>query len=178
MKPYDNLAKRFCSSGLCTSRISTRPTVHIIPSHDIKTPSRSVSYALRINRSAVSPQIRAKLGPIHQHQLQPFTIRKNSSMPSAKFSPGSEGQATEAALTNLLAEGGGRWTLAADGQGIERNFKFKTFTKTWVCSKITTDIRPNRSLHRIAHPKSYIYHVLVVYFALVLFHRRPLPLIH
>lgn len=39
------------------------------------------------------------------------------------------------ALSALLASDGvgGRWTLTADGEGVERMFRFKTFAKTWVC---------------------------------------------
>ena len=51
---------------------------------------------------------------------------------SSRPSPGTA--ATEAALAPLLPAGGGRWTLTADGRALERTFKFKTFTKTWVCS--------------------------------------------
>lgn len=44
--------------------------------------------------------------------------------------------AVRTALETLLAsedgKGSGRWTLTANGLGIERSFKFKNFTKTWV----------------------------------------------
>ena len=33
------------------------------------------------------------------------------------------------------SDGVGRWSLTANGQGIERSFKFKNFTKTWVREK-------------------------------------------
>lgn len=153
IKSHSHLATRLGSFGLCTSRASSRPAVHSIPSHNTAS-SRYVSHAVSISRSG---PIRVKLGSIHQHQhhLQSTIVRHISAMPSAKFSPGSEGPVMEAALTDLLAEGGsGRWTLTADGQGIERNFKFKTFTKTWVC--------PSNNLaslyqifRRITHPIPY-----------------------
>ncbi|KAM7206873.1 Pterin 4 alpha carbinolamine dehydratase domain containing protein [Naviculisporaceae sp. PSN 640] len=130
MKPHSNLATKLGRFGLCKPQASSRPTVHSIPSHNIASP-RFVSHAVRTNHSRPT---RVKLGPIHQyqHQLQFAGVRHSSAMPSAKFSPGSEGPAMEATLSRLLAEGGsGRWSLTADGQGIERNFKFKTFTKTW-----------------------------------------------
>lgn len=31
----------------------------------------------------------------------------------------------------LLRSNGGKWTLIESGKGLERNFKFKTFKKTW-----------------------------------------------
>ncbi|TFB03817.1 Pterin-4-alpha-carbinolamine dehydratase [Trichoderma ghanense] len=36
-------------------------------------------------------------------------------------------------LDTLLVPNGGRWTLTSDGEALERSFKFKNFTKTWVC---------------------------------------------
>ncbi|KAK3943829.1 pterin-4-alpha-carbinolamine dehydratase [Diplogelasinospora grovesii] len=55
----------------------------------------------------------------------------SSSMSSPKFSAGSASPATmEAKLAPLISEGG-RWTLTANGEGLERTFKFKTFAKTW-----------------------------------------------
>lgn len=38
-------------------------------------------------------------------------------------------QAVRSSVEKLLA---GRWSLTANGQAIERSFKFKNFTKTWV----------------------------------------------
>lgn len=51
---------------------------------------------------------------------------------AAKFAPGANVSALTARLTPLLRQSGGRWTLTADGMGLERSFRFKTFTKTWV----------------------------------------------
>ncbi|KAI0132293.1 pterin 4 alpha carbinolamine dehydratase [Xylariales sp. AK1849] len=51
-----------------------------------------------------------------------------------KFAAGSDVSALTQNLQHLLAsaEGGaGRWALIASGEGLERSFKFKTFTKTW-----------------------------------------------
>ncbi|KAH6631755.1 pterin 4 alpha carbinolamine dehydratase-domain-containing protein [Chaetomium tenue] len=36
-----------------------------------------------------------------------------------------------ASLSPLLVTNGGRWSLAMEGQALEREFKFKTFAKTW-----------------------------------------------
>ncbi|TWU76450.1 hypothetical protein ED733_007105 [Metarhizium rileyi] len=47
------------------------------------------------------------------------------------FSPGTDETFATAALAPLLTSSGGRWTLASDGQALERSFKFKTFGKTW-----------------------------------------------
>jgi 4a-hydroxytetrahydrobiopterin dehydratase len=49
-----------------------------------------------------------------------------------RFSPGADTASMEAALTPLLTTKGGRWVLAAEGEALEREFKFKTFAKTWV----------------------------------------------
>lgn len=47
----------------------------------------------------------------------------------------------EAAVSPLLAANGGRWTLAAEGEALEREFKFKTFAKTWVSTHIHVYLR-------------------------------------
>ncbi|KAM0484373.1 hypothetical protein ACHAPX_001796 [Trichoderma viride] len=44
-----------------------------------------------------------------------------------------------AKLEPLLASHGGKWMLTSDGDALERSFKFKNFTKTWVYN--TTFIR-------------------------------------
>lgn len=60
------------------------------------------------------------------------TSTATMSSPQPKFSPGSDPAALQAALAPLLKANGGRWVLAADGEALEREFKFKTFAKTWV----------------------------------------------
>jgi 4a-hydroxytetrahydrobiopterin dehydratase len=50
------------------------------------------------------------------------------------FSQGADTEPTRKKLTTLISSPGGRWALTSSGKGIERTFKFKTFTKTWVCS--------------------------------------------
>jgi 4a-hydroxytetrahydrobiopterin dehydratase len=49
-----------------------------------------------------------------------------------RFSPGSDPSVLEPVLAPLLTANGGRWTLTRDGEAIEREFRFKTFAKTWV----------------------------------------------
>ena len=49
-----------------------------------------------------------------------------------RFPAGSDPAALAPSLAPLLTTNGGRWTLTADGEGLEREFKFKTFAKTWV----------------------------------------------
>ncbi|KAF4513668.1 hypothetical protein G6O67_000910 [Ophiocordyceps sinensis] len=56
--------------------------------------------------------------------------RPASTMRQPRLSSGTDADAVAPALAALLAPGG-RWTLAADGQALERSFKFKTFAKTW-----------------------------------------------
>ncbi|KAK2067745.1 hypothetical protein P8C59_001457 [Phyllachora maydis] len=51
---------------------------------------------------------------------------------SPRFSAGTDTSTLEAALSPLLVQTGGRWTLAADGEGLERSFRFKTFAKAWL----------------------------------------------
>ncbi|OTA91670.1 hypothetical protein M434DRAFT_75924 [Hypoxylon sp. CO27-5] len=50
-----------------------------------------------------------------------------------QFSAGVDEPALTRALEPLLASAGrgGKWTLIPGGEGLERSFKFKTFTKTW-----------------------------------------------
>lgn len=54
--------------------------------------------------------------------------------PKVKFSAGADETSLAAALQELLSSPGkgGRWTLIPNGQGLERSFKFRNFTKTWV----------------------------------------------
>ncbi|KAI1431497.1 transcriptional coactivator/pterin dehydratase [Xylaria sp. CBS 124048] len=57
----------------------------------------------------------------------------NLGIAAVKFSAGADETALNAALQELLrsADKGGRWSLIPNGQGLERKFKFKNFTKTW-----------------------------------------------
>lgn len=54
-----------------------------------------------------------------------------STMQRPRLSPGTDADAVAPALATLLSSDP-PWTLAADGQALERSFKFKTFAKTWV----------------------------------------------
>jgi 4a-hydroxytetrahydrobiopterin dehydratase len=58
----------------------------------------------------------------------------------------------EAALAPLLKSNGGQWVLGADGEALERTFKFKTFAKTWVSSTTPSLI------HSSIHPTQFSYH--------------------
>jgi 4a-hydroxytetrahydrobiopterin dehydratase len=49
-----------------------------------------------------------------------------------RFSQGVDEVSATSALGGLLSQSGGRWTLAKEGEALERTFKFKTFAKTWV----------------------------------------------
>ncbi|KAM0215665.1 hypothetical protein ACHAQD_008227 [Fusarium lateritium] len=60
-------------------------------------------------------------------------------MSQPRFSAGTDAASVTPALNALLTSEGGRWTLAKDGTALERQFKFKTFAKTWVYN--TTFIR-------------------------------------
>jgi hypothetical protein len=62
--------------------------------------------------------------------LRPFSSMQEQRQP--RFSEGSAASSMTESLAPLLAASGGRWSLSASGEGLERTFKFKTFTKTWV----------------------------------------------
>ncbi|KAF5237030.1 hypothetical protein FANTH_11017 [Fusarium anthophilum] len=59
-------------------------------------------------------------------------------MAQPQFSAGTDAASVTPALKALTSESG-RWTLTKDGAALERQFKFKTFSKTWVYN--TTFIR-------------------------------------
>ncbi|KAI8723670.1 4a-hydroxytetrahydrobiopterin dehydratase [Fusarium sp. LHS14.1] len=61
----------------------------------------------------------------------PGLLRQASTMAQPRFSAGTDAASVTPALKALLTSGGGRWTLAKDGAALERQFKFKTFAKTW-----------------------------------------------
>ncbi|KAH7328117.1 pterin-4-alpha-carbinolamine dehydratase family protein [Stachybotrys elegans] len=69
--------------------------------------------------------------------LRPFLSQTHRRLLSAaatmqpRFAPGTDEPAVSAQLHPLLASSGGRWTLASEGEALERSFKFKTFAKTW-----------------------------------------------
>jgi 4a-hydroxytetrahydrobiopterin dehydratase len=77
-----------------------------------------------------------------QHQLsRPLnrrftsTTAKSTTMagnPGPQFSANADPATLETSLSPLLVTNGGRWSLAMEGQALEREFKFKTFAKTWV----------------------------------------------
>lgn len=83
--------------------------------------------------------------PITTHQLRSFAIMGDSKQQQAgRFSSGTDETTALPALQALLSPSqtvggdgaasgvGGRWTLTKEGEALERTFKFKTFTKTWV----------------------------------------------
>jgi len=74
-----------------------------------------------------------------------------SSNPQPRFSDGSDTTDLETSLAPLLTTNGGRWTLTADGEGLEREFKFKTFAKTWVSNK-TTPLSTTMNHRPFNHP--------------------------
>jgi hypothetical protein len=67
--------------------------------------------------------------PLFSPTTRLFT-RAMSSTP--RFASGTDAEALTPTVTSLLSTSGGRWTLAAEGEALERSFKFKTFAKTWV----------------------------------------------
>lgn len=60
-----------------------------------------------------------------------------------RFATGTDESTVAPALNTLLSSSGGRWQLAADGEALERSFKFKTFAKTWVRLAVTSHALAN-----------------------------------
>ncbi|KAI9859700.1 MAG: hypothetical protein M1824_003672 [Vezdaea acicularis] len=55
------------------------------------------------------------------------------------FSEGEEVETLSEKVSSLLVIGGGRWTLSKDRKGIERDFQFSTFKKTWKFMNIVAE---------------------------------------
>jgi 4a-hydroxytetrahydrobiopterin dehydratase len=53
------------------------------------------------------------------------------------FSANADIPSLTASLSPLLRPNG-RWQLTPKGNGVERSFKFKTFKKTWVRSRVVS----------------------------------------
>jgi hypothetical protein len=79
------------------------------------------------------PVLRSRIAKVSLFPSLIFAARYASTM-KPRFSPGSDELLMTHALEMLLTTEGGRWSLIADGEALERSFKFKTFAKTWVCS--------------------------------------------
>ncbi|KAM3506934.1 hypothetical protein MY10362_002054 [Beauveria mimosiformis] len=104
---------------------------------------RAVARNHRILRSAVATtpiatftkRSAAAVMPLDVASASPFfgAVGTFSTMPMPpSFSAGTDKNAATEALRPLITPNvGGRWTLTADGYGIERRFKFPTFNKTW-----------------------------------------------
>ncbi|KAL6860186.1 hypothetical protein ACO1O0_004212 [Amphichorda felina] len=67
----------------------------------------------------------------HSIAAPAFRITARAMHTQPRFSPGTDEAAATGHLSSLLVSEGGRWTLANDGEAIERSFKFKTFAKAW-----------------------------------------------
>jgi hypothetical protein len=79
------------------------------------------------------PALRSRISKVSLFPSITIAARYVSTM-KPRFSPGSDELLMTHAVEPLLTTEGGRWSLIADGEGLERPFKFKTFAKTWVCS--------------------------------------------
>lgn len=85
--------------------------------------------ALSFLRPATRPFLLQKQQPTVATRSFSKSAAAMASTPAPKFAEGSDEPRLTKELEGLL---GSRWALTADGQGIERSFKFKTFAKTWV----------------------------------------------
>jgi hypothetical protein len=103
-------------------------------------------FSALITRSPPQP---STLG--HHHSTRPFILTRHLTITAVRrakmssttkqqlqFSAGSDAAALEASLTPLLKANGGRWNLTMEGEALEREFKFKTFAKTWVRIQFNT----------------------------------------
>ncbi|OAA61373.1 Transcriptional coactivator/pterin dehydratase [Cordyceps fumosorosea ARSEF 2679] len=104
-----------------------------------------------------------------------------STMPMPpSFAPGTDKNAATEALRPLITpDAGGRWSLTADGYGIERSFKFATFAKTWEFmnavaaeakknkhhpewSNVRAHFKPSLDAHRITHLAAKVYNTTFI----------------
>lgn len=99
--------------------------------------SRTLLRTVTTTTARAAPRLAAATMPSDVASASPFfgAVQVYSSMPMPpSFSAGTDkNTATEALRPLITPDAGGRWTLTADGYGIERSFKFATFNKTWVC---------------------------------------------
>ncbi|KAI1367129.1 pterin 4 alpha carbinolamine dehydratase-domain-containing protein [Xylaria arbuscula] len=88
--------------------------------------TRASPFALTIPRSQMSSQL-----PSSSSSVGGVVVAPNDA--KVTFAAGADAATLTAALQDLLdsAGNGGRWTLIPSGQGLERGFRFKNFTKTW-----------------------------------------------
>jgi hypothetical protein len=63
---------------------------------------------------------------------------------TVKYSAGSDPELVDTSLILLTkkTDNNRSWKLTPQGNGIERSFKFKTFKKTWVGSRLLLLLRP------------------------------------
>jgi hypothetical protein len=89
--------------------------------------------AIMVGRGLFRSINRSAFGGIVSHH-RAFRSTTASSMPVAtdiRVSDGEPDSSTIIEQATTLVEKRG-WTLCADGKGLERDFRFKTFGKTWV----------------------------------------------
>jgi 4a-hydroxytetrahydrobiopterin dehydratase len=85
--------------------------------------------------SFLSPASRSFLHLKRSVPARSFSSKTAAMAATPKFADGSDEPRLKKELEALLSNNN-RWALTADGQGIERSFKFKTFAKTWVCMAV------------------------------------------
>lgn len=81
---------------------------------------------------SVSPRLIFPTKIHYSTQTRTLTTPLQAPSLTPRFSPGVDAEALSISLNKLLRGSGGRWILTKDGEAVERNFKFKTFSKTWV----------------------------------------------
>lgn len=115
---------------------SIRPKVGplLLLSYMTKPPARIFNLTVRVPRQAANiPQHYPAHRPfIRQYSATAAKSADMSSNQQPRLTADSDPEALETFLSPLLVGNGGRWVLTMDGQALEREFKFKTFAKTWV----------------------------------------------
>ena len=101
------------------------------------TPNQSARHfsilIIHTSRRATSTAQHQLSQPLSRHFIS--TTAKSTTMagnPEPQFSANTDAATLEIFLSPLLVTNGGRWSLTMEGQALEREFKFKTFAKTWV----------------------------------------------
>lgn len=80
----------------------------------------------------MSTRLLVKVQPSSAYSKLFVRAMSSSSAAQPRFSSGTDETKAAQDVQELLSTSGGRWTLAGEGQALERSFKFKTFAKTWV----------------------------------------------
>lgn len=124
--------------------LASKPGLLLLPSLALHHLTRSCRITVAFASSSPQGIANTHRHPSHTpvRPLASTVTTKMAGSEQPRFSAGSDVTAMESALAPLLTANGGRWTLAGAGEALEREFKFKTFAKTWVSHIYLTTLRP------------------------------------